>query len=107
MNKKEKNRLRDALIVQNQIKEAAVIRRAEREFRLAEKKRRAADRQPRLRRGKRIRVRNLLQIAVGTLSDRNVERYNALGVAQGEVMRLIAANPRLAEKCEGFLPQTV
>jgi hypothetical protein len=97
---KETKRLQEIIRKQDAIKHKALGRKNLRLLNKAAKK--SGPPTPKLQAVLRIRDRNLLQIALGTLSDRNIERYNALGVTQDLAIKMIETRPNLKAKYEAI-----
>ena len=102
--KKTKSEIRHIKAIigkQNKVKEAARIKRnirllGLREMRLSAEE---AKRLPKLHKGlSRIKDRHLMQMVLGSLSDRWVDVYNARGITPADVDNMVKDRPAVLEK---------
>lgn len=98
---REEKRLREIISKQNEVKKAALIRRNLRIMNKLAKK--SGGPTPVLKRGVRIKDKHVLQILLGTLSDRNLARYNAQGVTREMAKEIIETRPALLAKYQALV----
>jgi hypothetical protein len=101
LTRQEIKRAKAILAKQNAIKQKAVDRRNLRILSQLDKSR--GGKTPKLDRGLRIKNKHILQILLGTLSERNLARYMAQGVTRETAMEIIVTRPSLMAKYESIL----
>jgi hypothetical protein len=101
LNKKE-DKLRQIIKAQNDVKAKCAVKTKDQSLRLKFRRDEADKnkRKPPLTKGFRIKDRHLLQIVLGTLNDRNLKRYNELGITEAMARAEIAKRPYLQAKLD-------
>jgi hypothetical protein len=100
LTRQEIKRAKAILAKQNAIKQKAADRRNLRILSQLDKSRGGPP--PKLDRGVRIKDRHVLQILLGTLSERNLAYYNSVGVTRTLAEEIIAKRPALLAKYEAI-----
>ena len=97
---KERNRLKQIIRNQNIIKLKA---RAKRNLRVLERAKLASlGPAPKLLKGRRVKDRHVMQMALGSLSDRWVRIYNEAGYTEGDVQALVNSRPAVKAKLQAL-----
>jgi hypothetical protein len=101
LTKQEIKRLKAIIAKQNKVKLQAAERSNQRILYRLNKE--SSPKTPVLKRGVRIKDRHVLQILLGTLNDRNLERYTKQGMTRDMAKEIIVTRPSLMAKYESIL----
>lgn len=101
LTKQEIKRLKAIIAKQNEVKLQAAERSNQRILYWLNKE--SSPRTPEIKRGVRIKDKHVLQILLGTLSDRNLERYSKQGMTRELAKEIIVTRPSLMAKYESIL----
>lgn len=102
MNKAQKRRLKQIIRRQNEIKEKARVKRNIRLMALAQRREEAERNKlnEKLKHTIRIRDRHLIQLLRGTISDKALAKYTAMGLDANTLQALVDARPGLRERAQ-------
>lgn len=101
MTRQEKKRLQAIIAKQNKVKLQAAERSNQRTLYRLNKA--SSPKTPTLKRGVRIKDKHVLQILLGTLSDRNLDRYSKQGMTRELAKEIIETRPSLMAKYESIV----
>ena len=101
LTKQEIKRLKAIIAKQNKVKLQATERSNQRTLYRLNKE--SSPKAPVLKRGVRIKDRHVLQILLGTLSDRNLDRYSKQGMTRDMAKEIIVTRPSLMAKYESIV----
>jgi hypothetical protein len=101
LTRQETKRLKAIIVKQNKVKQKAAERSNQRTLYWLNKK--SSPKTPEIKRGVRIKDKHVLQILLGSLSDRNLDRYSKQGMTRELAKEIIETRPSLMAKYEAIV----